>query len=776
MLRSYNWFIIISRGYSLILPSIKAPLMPLSLKEHISLSREAVEANRAKGNRHSELLAQLYSDPSRFLEEILQNTEDAYARKGIAEGDKILRFCLSRDRIDIYHNGIDFDENDLKAITTFAGTTKITGQGINQIGKFGIGFRSVYLVTERPEIHCHPWHFRIDDYEILEETAPETPAEGFGTLIRLPFKVNAARQLYVNISDGLKALNEYSLLFLEQINILEIWNEKRLIKRIERKNARLGKNIFRTEMIFSEKEPGSVTFLLLKPQFPVNSQAFALGFRLGEDKNGGEIIVPDLSGKLFVYFSTEQETHLRFLLHGHFTNTPTRERVPFDPKITPENITLLHKAAAFLGASLITLRDQGYLIPSIFNVLPISSSGAGTSQNINEPFKDTVRKALQNKKLFPARQGGFATASEMVMTADEFIPDFIDKKALGSLFQRSIWLAEEFINYPELSPYLINEAGIKLISPESLAFRISVTPGFLKSRKREWFMMFYRFLSLHARLWDEAHHNEYYSLRTKEIILLQGGDLSKAFDTEENPLVFLPSGARGRADTVDRRILKNEDSSRFLRMLGIREYHDARRIPPLPGTEEIIQNPQAELQDGKTAWKPAAEPETALEKMVINLFEDKQPGTAVPNKMQTDLLHRLALQATIVTDDDGYKAMKKWCLAFVKLLLERKNAGSCILDGAEISFPGDLVIENGNEKKPVFIACRPQFTINYSMEMQRWTDMIMTRNEAGKTRSMLVLIADAGTASPKVIMIDDPVDALINGKFVFELSGFRMLE
>ncbi|HOV11432.1 MAG TPA: hypothetical protein PLL90_06685, partial [Bacteroidales bacterium] len=55
--------------------------MKLTLAEHIAKSRIIVAANKAKGNRHAEMFATMYAQPARFIEEILQNTEDAYARK-----------------------------------------------------------------------------------------------------------------------------------------------------------------------------------------------------------------------------------------------------------------------------------------------------------------------------------------------------------------------------------------------------------------------------------------------------------------------------------------------------------------------------------------------------------------------------------------------------------------------------------------------------------------------------------------------------------------------
>jgi hypothetical protein len=153
----------------------------LSLSEHIQRSKEAVAANKAKGNKHAELFTVMYARPSRFIEEILQNTEDAYSRKNSEEANNCIRFKLYSDKVEIHHNGKDFDEADLMSITTFAGTTKKNNSDVNLIGKFGIGFKSVFSITDFPEIHCGKYHFKIVDYEVLTPCESRQPSVGFGT-------------------------------------------------------------------------------------------------------------------------------------------------------------------------------------------------------------------------------------------------------------------------------------------------------------------------------------------------------------------------------------------------------------------------------------------------------------------------------------------------------------------------------------------------------------------------------------------------------------------
>ena len=95
-----------------------------------------------------------YSDEAHFLYELLQNSDDAQATE--------VHIRLHKDRLEYTHNGlVQFSisdpgrENDkealghLNAITSIGASNKQSG---NSIGKFGIGFKSIFRYTDRPHI------------------------------------------------------------------------------------------------------------------------------------------------------------------------------------------------------------------------------------------------------------------------------------------------------------------------------------------------------------------------------------------------------------------------------------------------------------------------------------------------------------------------------------------------------------------------------------------------------------------------------------------------
>ncbi len=106
------------------------------------------------------LLADRYADRSHFIYEILQNAEDALRQIHSPESRSI-KFTIEENALIISHFGKPFDEKDIIGICGIALSTK---SEINAIGRFGIGFKSVYTFTKCPQVHSGDEDFKIENY------------------------------------------------------------------------------------------------------------------------------------------------------------------------------------------------------------------------------------------------------------------------------------------------------------------------------------------------------------------------------------------------------------------------------------------------------------------------------------------------------------------------------------------------------------------------------------------------------------------------------------
>ena len=159
-----------------------------------------------------DLLGQLYSERTHFIFELIQNAEDAGATE--------LAFELFGDRLEMRHDGRPFTEADVRGVCGVGQSAK--SGDLTQIGKFGIGFKSVYAYTKTPRIYSGREHFGIESYV---RPFPVPPLdEATGTLFVFPFDHDTVPAAVAGreIAAALTALEPGIVLFLTSIDRLRV--------------------------------------------------------------------------------------------------------------------------------------------------------------------------------------------------------------------------------------------------------------------------------------------------------------------------------------------------------------------------------------------------------------------------------------------------------------------------------------------------------------------------------------------------------------------------
>ena len=165
------------------------------------------------------LLADAYGDRTHFILELLQNAEDALRRRERGwEGSRIVSFHLTQTSLRISHCGDPFNERDVRGICGIAESGK---QGsLTDIGRFGMGFKSVYAFTDCPEVYSGPEAFAIESFvwpKAVPQIRDKDPDE---TVFKLPLQSNDPSG-HDDISSGLRGLGPRTLLFLRHIEEIE---------------------------------------------------------------------------------------------------------------------------------------------------------------------------------------------------------------------------------------------------------------------------------------------------------------------------------------------------------------------------------------------------------------------------------------------------------------------------------------------------------------------------------------------------------------------------
>lgn len=118
---------------------------------------------------------QLYGKDVHWALELLQNAEDAGARHII--------FVFENDRILVSNDGAPFTAEDVWAICSAGHSAKK-----NKIGFFGIGFKSVFKLSDAPEIRSGHYALRLEDKIYPSPLDVDDPERPRGARFTLPVR------------------------------------------------------------------------------------------------------------------------------------------------------------------------------------------------------------------------------------------------------------------------------------------------------------------------------------------------------------------------------------------------------------------------------------------------------------------------------------------------------------------------------------------------------------------------------------------------------------
>jgi len=509
-----------------------------------------------------DLLGQLYSERTHFIFELIQNAEDAGATE--------LAFELFSDRLELRHDGRPFTEADVRALCGVGQSGK--SGDLTAIGKFGIGFKSVYAYTRTPHVYSGDEHFRIENY--VRPYAADPPARpGAGTVFVFPFDHDdvPAATAAAEISAALAAIEPGILLFLTNITRLRVDGDGAGVARgghgvgsvIERR-VEGGAGASRRVRV-SKGRAGRQEWLVWRRRVEglgAAARPVEIAFWVEAGRTGATRIVPLGRAPLSVFFPTEKETFLGFVVQGPYRTTPARDNVPEHDR---SNQVLVRETAALLAGVLPELRDGGLLTAAALTALPVDAARFPPG-SMFRPLFDAVREALRGAELIPVA-GGHRRADEVLLARGDGLHELLgDPGRLGALYRTAgpAWFADEAITEsgtPALWRYLRDEIGMAELTPEGVVAHLS--GEFLQAQSDQWITRLYAFLFLHSALWQAA--------AAKPVIRLEDGSQVAAFGDAGRPAVYLPGPVPSSLPTVRRAVADSPAARRFLDALELTE-------------------------------------------------------------------------------------------------------------------------------------------------------------------------------------------------------------
>ena len=564
--------------------------------EHIRRIREdfhegSKRLKNSSNNSIKTLADDLYNKHTHFIFELIQNAEDnAYERGNtyqpyisflLTKTDPIAS-VMSDGALIIQNNEIGFNADDVDAICAVGETTKEKEQGY--IGEKGIGFKSVFRVTDNPHIFSNGYHFCLPEFD--EETGlgyivPQwigDPPEGLDlseTYIILP--LTKPDFGYDKIEEMLRDIEPEIILFLSTLQEIQIKTDTGDDFTILKDASAMPEVQIIAEgnkqgLVFSNSD----SFLVCTERFDkpadihhekrdgIENRDVTIGFPMDENSTA--------VGKVFAYLPVRWDTGFPFLINADFILPSSRE----DIQDVPWNRCWLIDCIADLVARklLPLLKEQKFLSVGFLEALAGKLNDLSKNENdLFYPVFSGLRETFINEELLPANDGTFVSAQNAKLDDSEGLIELLKPNQLSLLFKRSNvtkWLVPDITarRAQNLWKYLRMELKIDEVDPEMFARRID--KSFLEQQDDDWFIDFYKFLSVGKRpprsLWTSASG----ILRSKPILRLQDNSLVKP----DEPNVYLSKGTDSAITTrlIKIEISRNEDAHKFLRELDVPEW------------------------------------------------------------------------------------------------------------------------------------------------------------------------------------------------------------
>jgi hypothetical protein len=537
---------------------------------------------------------QLYSDRSHFVYELLQNAEDALERRFRDDPQNNspcgVKFLLFKDRLEFRHFGQLFNENNVKGISDVLKGTK--SEDSTQIGKFGIGFKSVYAFTATPQIHSGDEHFVIERYIRPKATDPCSRVAQGETLFIFPFnhKDLSEGKTFDLISNKLRRLGPRILLFLNWINEIEWRVEPNGEKgQYLKESQNRGKARQMTVIGQNNAKDEEENWLVFDRSVPVPDGGCTVkvevAFKLkinGNDQT--ETITKIKDSPLVVYFPTKIDTRFGFLVQGPYDTVASRS----DIEDNDWNKALVKEIAVLLTEALRSLKEMGLLTVALLEALPIRMDDF-PEDSLFIPIVEAVRDALMNEELLPTDDDWtFVSARNARLASAEWLRRLLREEQFRQLFKTENplkWISGEITEKAkhDLWKYICEELKVEEVTPDSFARKID--GSFLEKQTDDWMIAFYSQLVGQKALW-KAGSNSWWDkagpLRAKEFLRLQDGSHVRPFRDDDSPNAYLTVGAD--TDTtlpiVRLNISQHEEARKFLKELV---------VPELDVVEEVIE-------------------------------------------------------------------------------------------------------------------------------------------------------------------------------------------
>jgi hypothetical protein len=421
---------------------------------YLSADREYVLASLKSA---IDRIEETFSRFGHFVMEFIQNADDAGAHN--------LRIELYEDRVVILNDGNPFSPEDVSSLCRVGISSK---RSADYIGYLGVGFKSVFIISDRVRVSSGNRAFAFDHAAAEERWGsgvpwqvipiPAIPLSEIGASYTTGFQISLS-PLLGGGHDRLvretrpEELRGRILLFLRNLDSIEILDHSQPTNNLIRHNRRLvdsgdSSQVWELEGVTGGMAPSVVRFLVFRRKVPIpddvrrdemtlrsgrgeaQSREVVVAFRLGEK---GELLAEPMGTAHMAVFSylplRDVATGLHFSIQGDFLTGPGRSSVHYDAKWNEWMVDEIRKLVVEVAVpSFLANPEWASTFAPILDT-PVTSSDPIFGARLAKP----LREAILKQPWYPSEDGSPTSLSEALVIAPEY-RDFFSESDLTLLF------------------------------------------------------------------------------------------------------------------------------------------------------------------------------------------------------------------------------------------------------------------------------------------------------------------------------------------------------
>jgi hypothetical protein len=454
--------------------------------------QEAATGLREKlGSALKLLAAELYSSDTHFLLELVQNADDNSYPAGVVP---TINIRVASGLLVIFNNEDGFTEKNVRALCSVGSSTKAGQKQKGYIGEKGIGFKSVFQVSDRPEVHSNGFHFFFDvswgsellGYVIPHWKEPDTAVATVGTTILLPAKSGERFATHV-----FRGLHPQLMLFLNRLRRIELDHEhgrltyhrhdsEHLISLTTEAYDDTGKRTSDSREAYMRVEyPVSLSHVREEKRDGVGTTDLVIAFPL--DAEGR--VNARLGNDLFAFLPV-RDFGFRFYIQGDFLLSSGREDI-LEGRLW--NQMLRDSIAPAFVQAVQQIRESRNVARGYLKYLP---EGEEITHRFFVPVVDQLFSALAQTECIPCASGQWRKPADVMVVTLQFAKLFTPEDTLR-LFGRDYPIHDLDVEQKQLV-----RLGCRELSCADVVSIFNQHATWLLEHDINWMLEFYRFVAV----------------------------------------------------------------------------------------------------------------------------------------------------------------------------------------------------------------------------------------------------------------------------------------